>query len=55
MVSKEHANWIINTGDAKSTDVKKLIETGQKRVFEEFGVQLKREIVYLPEDLEKWE
>ncbi len=50
MVSNEHANWIINLGNATSNDVKALIDTGQKRVFEEFGISLEREIIYLPED-----
>lgn len=54
MVAEEHANWIINIKSAKSKDVKKLISLGQKRVFEEYGVQLEREVIYLPEDIEKW-
>ncbi len=54
MVAEEHANWILNEDNAKSQDVKKLIEIGQKRVFEEFGVQLEREVVYLPEDIKEW-
>jgi UDP-N-acetylenolpyruvoylglucosamine reductase len=40
--------------NAKSEDVKQLIAIGQKRVFEQFGVQLKREVIYLPEDREEW-
>jgi UDP-N-acetylmuramate dehydrogenase len=54
MVAEEHANWILNVDNAKSEDVKQLIATGQKRVFEEFGVQLQREVIYLPEDTEEW-
>jgi UDP-N-acetylmuramate dehydrogenase len=54
MVAKEHANWIVNLGNATSKDVKKLISEGQKRVFEEFGIKLEREVIYLPEDLEVW-
>jgi len=50
MVSLEHANWIINTGGARSDDVKGLIETGQRRVYEQFGVMLEREVVCFPED-----
>jgi UDP-N-acetylmuramate dehydrogenase len=50
MVSHEHANWIINTGGAGSGDVKELIETGRRRVREQFGVMLEREVVYIPED-----
>ncbi len=54
MVAEEHANWILNVDNAKSQDVKQLIAIGQKRVFEEFGVQLQREVIYLPEDTEEW-
>lgn len=52
MVSREHSNWIINIGDAKSAEVRSLIYIGQTRVFDEFGVRLEREVVYVPEDME---
>jgi UDP-N-acetylmuramate dehydrogenase len=48
MISEEHANWIVNTGNANSKDVKDLIETGRKRVIDKFGIKLEREVVYLP-------
>ena len=51
MVAHEHANWIVNVDNATSGDVKHLIETGKQRVYEEFGVVLEREVVYLPEDI----
>jgi len=51
MVSRKHANWIINVGNATSTDIKKLIETGQKRVLEKFNISLEREVIFLPEDV----
>ena len=51
MVSREHANWIINLGNATSIDIKKLIKTGQKRVLDEFGISLEREVIFLPEDM----
>jgi UDP-N-acetylmuramate dehydrogenase len=51
MVSQEHANWIVNTGGARSQDVKALVETGRTRVFDQFGIRLEREVFYLPEDL----
>jgi UDP-N-acetylmuramate dehydrogenase len=54
MVAEEHANWILNVDNAKSRDIKKLIALGQKRVFEEFGILLQREVIYLPEDTEEW-
>jgi UDP-N-acetylmuramate dehydrogenase len=54
MVAEEHANWIVNVDNAASSDVKQLIAIGQKRVFEEFGTKLEREVIYLPEDMEDW-
>jgi UDP-N-acetylmuramate dehydrogenase len=54
MVAEEHANWILNMGNATSQDVKVLIAEGQKRVFEEFGINLDREVIYLPEDMADW-
>ena len=55
MVAEEHANWILNVDNAKSRDVKDLIVMGQKRVLDEFGIQLEREVIYLPEDMEGWQ
>lgn len=55
MVAEAHANWILNMGNATSQDVKNLISEGQKRVFEEFGINLEREVIYLPEDMESWQ
>ncbi len=51
VVANEHANWIINTGNASANDIKEIIHIGQKRVLEEFGVSLDREVIYLPDDL----
>jgi len=50
VVARKHANWILNDGGARTGDVKKIIATGQQRVFETFGIMLEREVVYLPED-----
>ncbi|MBR1861802.1 MAG: UDP-N-acetylmuramate dehydrogenase [Lachnospiraceae bacterium] len=43
-VSDKHCGFIVNTGNATSEDVVKLIETVQKRVYERFGVMLEPEI-----------
>lgn len=51
MVADQHANWILNMGNATARDVKALIETGQRRVFEKFGVALEREVLYIPADI----
>jgi UDP-N-acetylmuramate dehydrogenase len=48
MVAREHANWIINTGGAKTSDILGLIRAGRKRVFEEFGLDLQEEVIIVP-------
>ena len=49
-VSEKHANFIINYDHATAEDIKKLIEYVQKRVKEEFQVELKAE-----QELVNWE
>jgi UDP-N-acetylmuramate dehydrogenase len=53
MIPEEHSNWIINVANASAADVKAIVDVAQKRVFEKFGVNLEREVIYLPEDLFK--
>lgn len=48
-VSEKHANFIINVGGAKSSDVIKLMNLCKERVEEKFGVCLQEEIVFLEE------
>ncbi len=48
MVSKVHANFIVNTGTASSKDVLNLIEKIKKKVKEKKGVELQEEIRYIP-------
>jgi UDP-N-acetylenolpyruvoylglucosamine reductase len=48
MVSREHANWIINTGGAKTIDILGLICVGRERVFEKFGLDLQEEVIIVP-------
>ena len=43
-VSPKHANFIVNLGEARATDVKTLIDLTQERVREQFGVGLELEI-----------
>lgn len=50
-VSFEHANWIINLGNAKAQDVKRLIQHIQAKVSEKFGITLEKEVIYAPEDV----
>lgn len=44
MVSKKHAGFVINTGDATASDVLSLIEKIQQTVYENFGVEIEPEI-----------
>lgn len=46
-VSAKHANFIINTGNAKSSEILRLIELIQKRSELEFGILLSYEITII--------
>ena len=46
-ISTVHANFIENTGDARSADVAALIGEGRRRVREQFGVELQHEVELL--------
>ena len=47
-VSSAHASFIINEGGT-AADVKSVIETVKKRVYEKFGILLNEEVVYIGE------
>ena len=47
MISDQHANFIINTGEARAEEVKKLIELAQIKVKEKYGIELQPEVKYL--------
>ena len=49
MVSPTHGNFVVNTGTATATEVRRLIERCRAVVRERFGVTLEDEIVYLGE------
>lgn len=51
MIAHEHANWIVNLGNARAVDVKAIISLVQETVFQKFGVMLEREVIYVPEDI----
>lgn len=54
-VSEKHANFIVNNGGAKSSDVKNLIEKVQIEVEKEKGIKLEREVRYFGKgDLITW-
>ncbi len=44
MISKKHANFIVNIGKAKASDVKKLIDLCKEKVKDKFGIELEEEI-----------
>ena len=44
MISPRHANFIVNLGNAKASEVKSLIELAQERVRSEFGETLELEV-----------
>lgn len=44
-VSTKHANFIVNKGHAKASDVLVLMEQIQKSIFERFGVELEPEVI----------
>jgi len=46
-VSKKHANWIENFNNAKSSDVRKLIDLMRDLVSEKYKIVLKEEVEYL--------
>lgn len=46
-ISEKHANFILNLGNGKAKDVKKLIELIKKKVKERFKIKLEEEIQYL--------
>ncbi len=45
--SNQHCNFIINDQNGSANDIIALIELAEKRVFEEFNIKLKREIVII--------
>ena len=44
MISERHANFIINLGRAKAAEVIRLMEFVEKKVYEEKGISLEREV-----------
>jgi UDP-N-acetylmuramate dehydrogenase len=44
MISPQHANFVVNLGQARASDVRALIELMQRQVYERFGEQLELEV-----------
>ncbi len=47
IVSPAHGNFIVNDGTATAADIRRLIERCRRTVHDQFGVELRDEIVYL--------
>lgn len=47
VVSKKHANWIINKGEAKGSQIRILIEKMRNAVADKYGVNLEEEVEYM--------
>lgn len=48
-IAEMHANFIVNVGDAKSEDIKNIIDHVKMEVSQQFGIELEEEIQYLGE------
>jgi len=48
-ISTKHANFFINHGETRASDVRALIELTQKTVFEKFGMHLELEVELIGE------
>ena len=46
-ISEKHANFIVNEGGAKATDVLRLMELAKEKVEEAYGIELKPEVRFL--------
>ena len=47
MWSTVHANFLVNVDNASYDDAKWLLDEAEKRVFEEFGIKLEKEVIVL--------
>ena len=48
-MSEKHAGFVINRGGASAAQIRQLIEDVQRIVFENSGVKLEREVIFLGE------
>jgi UDP-N-acetylmuramate dehydrogenase len=46
-ISEKHANFIVNKGKGRAEDVRILIRTAQKRVYEHSGILLEPEVLFI--------
>lgn len=48
-ISRKHANFIVNAGDARAADIEALIDLAQRAVRDRFGIELEREVCIVGE------
>jgi UDP-N-acetylmuramate dehydrogenase len=53
-VSRKHANFIINRGGATALEMVTLMAAIEASVLQRCGLRLRREVVFLPQDMDKW-
>ena len=46
-ISEKHANFIVNLGDAKASEILQLMKLAQEKVFLKFGIKLEPEVNFL--------
>lgn len=46
-VSELHSNFFVNYGTARASDVASLVTEAERRVYEQFGIQLQREVAFV--------
>ena len=46
-ISDLHCNFFVNKGLAKAADVAYLVQEAERRVLDQFGVQLEREVAFV--------
>ena len=51
LISEKHCNFFVNKGNAKSSDLEKLIEKVKKKVFDKTGIDLELELQIIGEKL----
>jgi UDP-N-acetylmuramate dehydrogenase len=52
-ISEKHANYMVNIGNGKFEEVMDLIKIVKDKVFQEFGVIIEEEVVYLHQQMKK--
>jgi UDP-N-acetylmuramate dehydrogenase len=46
-ISERHSNFFVNHGSARASDVSWLAQEAERRVKEQFGIELQREVAFV--------